>query len=89
MSNNGMSPLPLSWQEIESWLRLTERDYLPLWEKGMIRQLSQAYVNEYLQATDPLRPAPYSRSLEELDREAIGNSIYAAMKRLMASQKQE
>lgn len=59
MSTSGMGPVPLSWGDIESWLNCTEYD-LPLWIKLKIKQLSEEYVYELVQANeDRNRPAPY------------------------------
>lgn len=60
MSSNGMGPVPLSWVDIESWIRCAEYD-LPLWVKLKIKNLSEEYVHELLEAKDMSRPAPYER----------------------------
>jgi len=77
MSTSGMGPVPLSWVEIEHWLRCTDRE-LSLWEKLMVKQLSDEYVNELSLATDRLRPAPYSHVVvDEIDRDAVASKIMA------------
>jgi hypothetical protein len=43
--SNGMGVVPLTWQEIESWLRVTELR-LSVWEKLIIREMSEAYAAE-------------------------------------------
>lgn len=60
MSSNGMGPVPLSWVDIESWIRCAEYD-LSLWVKLKIKNLSEEYVHELLEAKDMSRPAPYER----------------------------
>ena len=61
MSSTGMGPVPLSWGDIESWLRCTERE-LPIWLKLELKRLSEEYVYELVQAGDEKnRPAPYTR----------------------------
>lgn len=76
MSSSGMGPIPLSWLEIESWLRCTERE-LPLWERKTIKLLSEEYTSELVQAKDKGRPPPYTKAVivEELDRKAVADKI--------------
>jgi hypothetical protein len=74
MSSNGMGPVPLSWVDIDAWLRVTEAD-VSLWEKTTIKRLSEEYVGELVQASDKLRPAPYLRVEEEVDRDAVQQKI--------------
>jgi hypothetical protein len=70
MSSNGMGPVPLSWGDIESWLTCAEYQ-LPLWTKLKIKQLSEDYVYELVQANeDPNRPAPYQKA-KEVDEEEL------------------
>lgn len=49
----------MSWKEIHAWLEVTKR-YLSPWEIDMIRQMSKAYVDEYYQSKDKMRPQPYT-----------------------------
>ena len=75
MSSNGMGPVPLSWQEIDAWLRVTEYE-LPMMERLLVRQLSIEYVDELVQATDPQRPAPFVyRTEEEIELERIREDV--------------
>lgn len=75
MSTNGMGPVPISWQEISAWLTLTELE-ISNWDKLTIRSLSEEYVSELVQASDPNRPAPYIKPTElELNRRAVANKI--------------
>lgn len=83
VSSNGMGPISLPWQEIEAWLRVTEKT-LPLWEKQMIRHLSEAYAGEYARASELGRPDPYVRNPGEIDREAVSNSILSTLRSIQA-----
>lgn len=87
MSSNGMGPISLSWQEIDSWLRTCERS-LSVWERTVIKQMSDEYVRERLLAEEPNRPAPFTPAPEDIDREQVSNKIYSVLSRLMAAGKQ-
>lgn len=78
MSSNGMGPVPLSWVEIESWVRCTDRE-LPLWEKLAVKTLSEEYVSELVQAKDKTRPAPYTKAQERVDREVVSAKIFSIL----------
>lgn len=67
MSSVGMGSLPLSWQELEAWLRVTESEP-ELWEKMLVRELSEAYVSELNQATERNRPSPWNPPVEEVEQ---------------------
>lgn len=60
----GQGLIPLTWQEIESWINVNRLE-LTLWEIETIKKMSEAYCAEYSRATDPQRPAPYSPEKEE------------------------
>lgn len=79
--SNGMGLTPLTWQELESWLRVTG---LPLstWEKLMLREMSEAYVNEFSQASAKDRPAPYVYTVDEIDREAVSDKLKSLFRSL-------
>lgn len=66
----GQGLVPLTWQEIDAWIRVNQLD-LTLWEIETIRKMSEAYCAEYSRATDPQRPAPYSivKEEDEIDEE--------------------
>lgn len=76
MSSNGMGPVPISWLEIDAWLRVTETE-LSLWERIKIKQLSEEYVTELALATDKNRPQPYVYlpPVEVIDRDAVADKI--------------
>lgn len=67
MLHSGMGPVPLSWTEISNWLATTEYS-LTLWDRLMVKRLSEEYVAELSQATDINRPAPYKKVVN-LDEE--------------------
>lgn len=83
MSSSGMGPVPISWVEIDAWLKTTEMS-ITVWERAMIKKLSEAYVSELSRATEKTRQAPYSKKAEEeFDRVAIGNQIYNVLQGFM------
>jgi hypothetical protein len=57
--SNGMGANPLTWQEIESWLRVTELE-LSVWEKLTIREMSEAYCTELAKSTDKHAAPPFT-----------------------------
>lgn len=81
MSTNGMGPVPISWLEIDAWLRTANLD-LSLWEKLTVKRLSEEYVSELLQASDKNRPAPYVPEKDDIDREAVANKILSIFRRI-------
>jgi len=88
MSSAGMGALPLSWQEIEAWLRTTERD-ISIWERLMIRELSEVYVGELNQASAKDRAAPYTHVEEDevkIDREAVASKLLSALRSMKRNQ---
>ena len=85
-TQTGMGLVPLSWQEIESWVVCNglEESVTP-WELSVVRKMSEAYASEYAQASSPSRPMPYRGVVEEdIDRDAIAakvKNVLAAFKR--------
>lgn len=67
----GQGLVPLTWQEIDAWIRVNRLE-LTLWEIETISKMSSAYCSEYSKSTDPQRPAPYSivKEEDEIDEEA-------------------
>lgn len=53
----GMGPAAISWQEIEAWKRTTASPLQPH-ELALLRQLSQAYLEQWLDAKDGNCPSP-------------------------------
>jgi hypothetical protein len=75
-SSNGMSVLPVSWQEIDAWARVTQSSST-LWERMLMKELSEAYVAELHQATAIDRPDPYVPEMpKEVDREAVVSKLH-------------
>ena len=88
MSTTGMGALPLSWQEIDAWLRCTQRD-LSIWERLTIRELSEVYVGELNQASAKDRPQPYvfvEEEVEKIDRPAVANKLLNALRSMKRNQ---
>ena len=55
----------ITWQELDSWVRATQRKLSP-WEIVTLRDMSKAYVGEYHAACeDKMRPMPYVENTEE------------------------
>lgn len=59
-----MGLIPLTWQEIQAFIEVNELD-LTLWERELLKKMSEAYCAEYSRASDPQRPAPYVAEKEE------------------------
>jgi hypothetical protein len=73
--SNGMGVIPITWQEIDSWLRVTELE-LSVWEKLTIREMSEAYAAEFSKSSDKHAVAPYAPPAEPtLDRAAVSSKI--------------
>jgi hypothetical protein len=70
-SQTGYGLIPLSWQEIQSFIEVNELE-LTLFEKQMLRKMSEAYCSEYSKAKDIRCPAPYTpeRKEDEVEDEA-------------------
>lgn len=74
MSSTGMGAVPLSWQEIDAWLRTTELS-LTVWEKLMIKEMSEVYVSDLHKSTAKLAVAPYAPEVEVIDRPAVAAKL--------------
>lgn len=74
--SNGMGAVPLSWQEIEAWLRATELE-LSIWEKLTIREMSEVYVTEMVKSTGKHCVAPYTPTPmpNQIDRPAVASKL--------------
>jgi hypothetical protein len=81
MSSNGMGPVPISWQEIYTWLSVTQLK-LSNWEVLTLKSLSEEYVSELIQATAKDRPAPYSIEVVE-KRKIVNDKIFSVLGRFM------
>lgn len=79
-----MGEIPLSWCEIDAWLRTSQRD-VPVWQRMLIKDLSEVYVNEKHVSTDPNHPAPYTPV--QIDRAAVDKKIRGLFSSLKANKK--
>jgi hypothetical protein len=70
-TQSGMGISPLSWLEIQAFIDVNEIPML-LFEKELLKKMSEAYCAESHKATDPQRPAPYveRKAEDEIDRVA-------------------
>lgn len=67
--STGMGLVPLSFQEIQSWLYLSERE-LSWWEIQTIKELSRAYTAELNNSTEIDSEIPYN-TVPEMNRDQI------------------
>lgn len=85
VSSNGMGAVPMSWLEIDAWLRVTQLE-LSIWERLTMKEMSEVYAAELSKATVKNYPAPYIEHVEdvEIDRTAVANklrSVFNSFKR--------
>lgn len=73
MSSSGMGPVPLSWAEIDAWIRCTDLQ-LTTWERLTIKRMSEEYVAERCE-TDPNRISPYKQHVEERELAEMRNDV--------------
>lgn len=69
-----MGLVPLSWQEIRAF-RQENNLNITLFERELLKKMSEAYCAESARATDPKRPAPYAPEVEEDEVDHIGTAI--------------
>lgn len=69
-----MGPVPLGWQEIAEWARMTGRDLLP-WEAQMLRRLSVDFAAEMIRAEAADCPPPWTA-----DQDIVANKEIVARK---------
>lgn len=76
----GQGLVPLTWQEIDAYVKLNELD-MCVWELKLIKKMSEAYCAEYSRASDPNRVAPYRVQVldEEVDQVAKAMKIKLGM----------
>lgn len=79
-TQTGMGLVPLSWQEIKAFREENELE-ITLWERELLKKMSEAYCTEYSRASDPKRPAPYApeQDPEEVDGIAVAMRIREQM----------
>lgn len=71
---SGQGLLPITWQELEAFIRLNQYDMM-LWEIRILKRMSDAYCSEYSRAGDPNRPAPYMPDKEEDEEQTVSDLI--------------
>lgn len=76
--------VPMSWNTIQSWINLTERD-LEVYEKMLIKEMSEAYVSEYNAGTDPNRTRPYVEFAEKISVDEVSKNAAAFKAALLAT----
>lgn len=88
VSSTGMGISGLSWTEIHNWLQETGLE-LTVWEKLMIKHLSDSYAQEYSASSGGPedRTAPYCTLPENHDRQAVAQKVTGLMQSLMSRQK--
>lgn len=74
-TQTGMGLAPLSWQELKAFREENELD-ITLWERELLKKMSEAYCAEYSRASDPKRPAPYKPEVEEDEVDHIGKAMH-------------
>lgn len=67
--SGSMGQGPISWGEISDWADRTFT-LLSAWEARALRRLSVEYLSESRHAEDRYRPAPWSPTGDQVDREA-------------------
>ena len=76
--HTGAAAVPLSWTEIDCWLKLTTLS-LSTWEIKMIKEMSHAYAAEYSHAADAEREQPYSE-VENIDRDSVAIKVLSILR---------
>ena len=90
VQSNGMGATALSWTEIESWIRVTQIS-LSVWERLLIKSMSEVYAGELSQATAKDRPSPYVHVDEalEINRQVVTaklKNVFALFRKNNASE---
>lgn len=75
-------PVPVSFQEIDSWAKMT-RTYVPGYEALLLRSLSQVYCEQYHKSSDPGCPMPREEMDEDVRNKAT-NDFKQLVKNLKA-----
>lgn len=71
---------PISFAELESWARMTQRTLTP-WELSTLRGMSSSYLEEFHAAKDPGRPAPWlSMQTVEQSRAKVSDNLRNAFR---------
>jgi hypothetical protein len=73
-TQTGMGLTSLSWAEIKAWREENELD-VTLFERDLLKKMSEAYCAEYVKASDPKRPAPYTPEIKEDEIDHVGKAM--------------
>jgi len=91
MYSVGMSGiLPLSWNDLNSWIQVSGRE-LNWFEITAIRDMSVSYCNEYSKASDRGAIAPFVEQIEMTPekRKELNDELKRTMEALMAKNNKE
>lgn len=69
-------PAPLSYAELDAWMRLSGRDFAP-WEVELFRDLSRAYCAAKSDGEDPAALPPWTAPTD-VDRAEVAKRLRAA-----------
>lgn len=83
---SGHGLLPITWQELEAFIHLNELD-LMIWEKRILKRMSDAYCSEYSRASNPKRPAPFTPEPDENEEEPSVSDLIAKAVRMREQMK--
>lgn len=84
--SGGMSAIPVSFSELESWQRQTGICLQP-WEVRLLRRLSFDYLSESHKAEEADCPPPWSPVEPEINREEVSRKVQNAMRAFIQSKK--
>lgn len=88
VSHTGMGATHITWTEIKNWLDTTELE-LSVWEKLLLKEMSEVYASELSQASAKDYPAPYTAPVDEVvdlvtERKAVDSklrNVFSSFKR--------
>lgn len=90
-SPTGMGLVGLSYQEIESWVNMTDmKGLIPAWQISAIYTMSRAYANECSLAQKKDAKPPYIHEPDEpvvIDRKVVSEQVEDIFASIIASQK--
>lgn len=73
---SGYGPMPITYQEIEAWSRMT-KTILTWQESKFLKELSQEYCNQYAKSSDRNSVPPYTT--EEIDKQSVSDRVRDAL----------
>ena len=85
VQHTGMGATSIPWTEIDSWLRCTQLN-LSVWEKLVLKEMSEVYASQLITSTDKNHPAPYIPEVDDTEerRTHVANklrSVFNSLKR--------